>query len=548
MIKRIGSVIGKKVNNVHLAAYVIGISTFLSLLIALLRDRLLVYKIGTGPLLDIYYTAFKIPDILFALLASFLSAFVLIPYLNGKKDTTQRAGFLSALIVVFLLISVVFIVLIWWFTFDILQTFYPNLANTQYLSDFIYAQKVLLLQFLILGISALFTSMVQMQNKFVAFSLAPIFYNLGIIIGVVYLYDLFGTKGLMYGVLLGAIANLLLTLGYAGVSRSHFTLPGKSDFADVFKFIHKVYPRTISLVLQKASIFLVFMSLSSLGYGAVSLFQLAFNIQTAPFSIIAVSYSVAAFPTLSKFYANKNMRDFVAHINLALRHIVFWSVPIVVLTLVLRAHIVRLILGSGNFSWQDTKVVAAILAVLIIALIFQSINILFIRGYYSASFTRLPLLVTAINSVIFVVGTYLLIKFISAFESVAILLAGIFKLDAPMQSVLLSAPLAFLLGAVVSSIVFVMRFKADFSRYVFNMREWKAVWQVLFSGLAMLSLAKILTDFLASTFGLTTFLSVFMQTFVVTLVSLLVYGYILYKFNNLELNEALRILKRRCKI
>src|SRR5690606_25115168 len=129
---------------------------------------------------------------------------------------------------------------------------------------------------------------------------------------------------------------------------------------------------------------------STLTVGAISVFNLSYNLQSVPLSLIGVSYSVAAFPTLVEYFNGRNLREFMHHVMIPIRQIIFWSTPVITLFIVLRAQIVRVILGTGNFDWSDTRLTAAALALFIISVVAQSIVLLLIRAYYAAGRTWKP--------------------------------------------------------------------------------------------------------------------------------------------------------------
>jgi putative peptidoglycan lipid II flippase len=140
--------------------------------------------------------------------------------------------------------------------------------------------------------------------------------------------------------------------------------------------------------------------------GSVSVFQFAFNLQSVPLAIIGVSYSVAAFPLLAQLYAERKYTEFSRSIMNALRHILFWSLPVVALIIVIRAQFVRVILGSGAFDWSDTRLTAAILSLFALSLAAQSMHLLLVRGLYAAQNTRLPFYTTLFSSVLALVGAF----------------------------------------------------------------------------------------------------------------------------------------------
>ena len=137
-----------------------------------------------------------------------------------------------------------------------------------------------------------------------------------------------------------------------------------------------------------------------------SIFQFAYNLQSVPLAIIGVSYSVAAFPLLAELYSSANREKFALHVLTALRHIIFWSVPAIALILVLRAQLVRVVLGSGEFDWTDTRLTAAVLALLSLSLVAQAIYLVVVRAFYAGGRTRIPFYGTLIGSVLAIASAY----------------------------------------------------------------------------------------------------------------------------------------------
>jgi putative peptidoglycan lipid II flippase len=111
------------------------------------------------------------------------------------------------------------------------------------------------------------------------------------------------------------------------------------------------------------------------------------------------------------------MDDFGFHIITALRHIIFWSIPAIALLVVLRAHVVRVVLGSGEFSWTDTRLTAAVLAVLGLSLVAQAVYLLLVRAFYAGGNTKIPFLVTVFGSVLGIGFSYFLFMTYKTSES-----------------------------------------------------------------------------------------------------------------------------------
>jgi putative peptidoglycan lipid II flippase len=187
--------------------------------------------------------------------------------------------------------------------------------------------------------------------------------------------------------------------------------------------------------------------------GSVSVFQFAFNLQSVPLAIIGMSYSVAAFPTLSILLAKKKHQEFNLQLLTAMRHIIFWSVPIAGLIIVLRAQIVRVLLGTGAFDWGDTRLTAAVLAVFVISLIAQSILLLLIRAFYAGGRTMLPLWVGVVSSAVSIGLAFFLQTLYATSAQFQMFMQTAFRLEDVLGTEVLMLALAFVCGQFLQLIV-----------------------------------------------------------------------------------------------
>jgi putative peptidoglycan lipid II flippase len=167
-------------------------------------------------------------------------------------------------------------------------------------------------------------------------------------------------------------------------------------------------PRAVTLSLGQLHMLVLVSLASTMAAGSVAVLQFAYNLQSVPLTIIGMSYSVAAFPTLAALLAEEKNSEFNAYVLTALRHIMFWSLPIVSLVIVLRAQIVRVLLGSGSFDWSDTRLTAAALGLFVVSLVGQSILLLLVRAFYAGGHTRMPLLLTLGGTFVGSMASYIL--------------------------------------------------------------------------------------------------------------------------------------------
>lgn len=404
MVRRVLSIVYREIRGLHQAAYVLALFAFGSQLLALLRDRMLAHNFGADASLDIYYAAFRVPDLLFVLFASTLSVYVLIPFVaRSRAKAGEEAGsdLLSQIFSLFLLCysaaALLMLIAAPWLA----SMLFPGIADQETL---ILMMRILLLQPLFLGISSLFGVVTQLGHRFVLYALSPLIYNLGIIAGIVALYPAWGLPGLAIGVVIGAIGHMLIQLPLVQKSPLAFSITTRFSRGALREVFLVSVPRALTLSLNQFVLLVLASFASVMSVGSVSSFQFAYNLHSVPIAIIGVSYSVAAFPVLAELYAAHEFAKFRVHIITALRHLIFWSIPAIVLIVVLRAHLVRVVLGSGAFDWDDTRLVAAVLAALSLALLAQAVNLLIIRVFYAAGHTRLPFYI-ALCGTVFAVGS-----------------------------------------------------------------------------------------------------------------------------------------------
>lgn len=402
MVRKILSTLTAPVRGLHQAAYVLAGLTLASQILALLRDRLFAHSFGAGEILDLYYAAFKIPDLVFALVASLVSAYVLIPRIAGasRKDTQELLSHAASFLLIgggllCLLLAVAAPHLVF--------ALFPQVSTSVYAADFVFLAQILLIQPILLGLSGVITSVTQVRRRFVLFALSPVLYNVGIIFGTVVLYPEYGLPGIGMGVLAGAFAHLLIhvpILVHENVM-PRLVVPSPQV---VWGVIRDSLPRSLALAMGSVTALFLTMIAVRIGEGSVSVLTLAMNLQAVPLSLIAASYATAAFPVLSESMEAKKYDAFKTTLSAAARHIVFWSAILSVLILVLRAHLVRMLFGTGAFDWDATRLTAAILAILVVGLMGQGLVLLASRAFYAAQKSWNPLLVQVAGLVTAVVS------------------------------------------------------------------------------------------------------------------------------------------------
>ncbi len=389
MVRGLFERIARPVRGLHQAAYLLAALTLASQLLALLRDRTFAHTFGAGEVLDLYYAAFRVPDLVFALVASLVSAYVLIPRITGMDRTMVRRLLSESATFLFGMGGLICIALAIWMP-QFLQMLYPSFSDSAYQESFVLLSRILLLQPILLGLSGVLASVTQVHRRFVLFALSPVLYNVGIIFGTLVLYPLWGLPGIGVGVIIGAVAYLAVNIPVviaAGVF-PRFTIPTYSLMKEV---IRDSVPRSLAIGMGSVTALMLTVLAARLGHGAVSVFTLASNLEAVPLGLIGASYAVAAFPALSEASAPEKRKEFTAILSASARHVILWSVVALGLIAVLRAYIVRIILGTGAFDWDATRLTAALLVILAVGLVAQGLILLFSRALYAVRQSWQPL-------------------------------------------------------------------------------------------------------------------------------------------------------------
>lgn len=472
--RRIFGLLSREIRGLHQAAYLLATLSLCSSLLGFVRDRLLAHYYGADAALDLYYAAFRVPDFLFATVCSLLSVYVLVPFIEERMVDGREAvrQLLSELLTAFAAVMLVASLCAFLFSEQLTAWLFPGIQGAAQDTLVLYT-RILLIQPFILGLSNLSGAIVQTNRRFLLFALSPILYNLGILVGILWFARAWGTLGLIYGVLLGAVMHLAIQLPYLAQSG---LIPGFTVVRDVTLLIRVAavsLPRTLALSFQQLTMVALTAQATLFAAGSVSVFMFAWNLQAVPVAVIAAAYSVAAFPTLSRYHAAGDLTSFVAHASTALRHILFWCIPIFALAFVIRAQLVRVLLGSGAFDWQDTMLTAALFAVFLSSLWAQGVSMLLMRAWYAAGRTWLPLFAAALAAA--TTMALVLLPAVTQSDSAVLTMAQkALHVDALAGNEVLGLALAYTIGTWVSALVLLAAFAATFGL----LRSlWPVVWQ-----------------------------------------------------------------------
>lgn len=289
----------------------LAIFSILSVLLGIVRDRLLSTHVGVGPILDVYNASFRLPDFLYAMSLAFVTAGTVVPFLtieNKAGNVVDSRHRLSSISLFFAgiasLLSLVIVITIPLYAHIIVPGFTEDQTAT-----FISVTRILMLQPIILGITSLISCFAQMKNHFVIYGIAPLGYSLGIIFGIITFYPLYGVYGLMYGVLIGAFVSFCIQMWSLRGTKMLEVLPYFSlkHIKELFKL---AFPRTgVNIMTQLRVIFFTAFA-TTLGPGVLSSYLFAQRITDAVTQIIQQSITTASLPVLSKEFVENRIHEY----------------------------------------------------------------------------------------------------------------------------------------------------------------------------------------------------------------------------------------------
>ncbi len=415
--------LNQKSSRISSAAITVAVFGLISRIFGLWRDRLLAGQFGAGQTLDIYYAAFRIPDLVYNILiiGAVSSAFIPVfhEYLTKDKDEAWKfsGNALNVLLIALIALSGVLIIL----APVLVYLIAPGFDETARALT-VNISRILFLSPLLLGISALAAALLQAFSRFLITSLAPIFYNLGIIFGIIFLVPQYGIWGLAYGVVIGAFLHFLVqvpalfTVGFKFYKGLNFKETGLIKVAKLW------LPRTFSLMAFQIQSIVTTAIASFLVSGSITIYNFADNLRWVPIGIVGVAFSTAAFPAMSLAYAQGKKELFLKRFSLAVRQALFIVFPFSLMFFVLRNEIVRIILGTGQFGAQDVRLTAAVLGIFAFGIFAGSLLLLFTRAFFAFHNTRTPVFINIFSALISIFLAVVFSLFFSKYTDISAIL------------------------------------------------------------------------------------------------------------------------------
>lgn len=370
--------------------------TLASYALGLVRDILFARVFGASRLLDVYNAAFVVPDLLLniflagALTAAFVPVFTRLYARNEDAEAEKVATTMLAAAPIILLVLAIPVFI-----------FMPRLANIVAPGFEFYDKellvlmaRVLLLSPIIFAISNTLGNILISYERFWGYGLAPIFYNIGIIIGIP-LTKIFGPLGLIEGVIIGALmhlgvraldvakSRLLLRFDLNNFKNQHF-----------LKILKLMIPRMAGQPIEQITFFIFTNMASALAVGSIVVLSFARNFQSVPVSLFGIAFSTAVFSSLSKKAALGDRVGFTRHLKETAKALGITAGLSAIFFFFFGEWVVRLLLGGGRFTESDVIRTGQLLAIFAFAIPAESFMHLVARSFYALHDTWTPLLIT----------------------------------------------------------------------------------------------------------------------------------------------------------
>ena len=394
---------GQRRRSVAANAAIVAAAFAVSRVLGMLREIIVAARFGTGDTYDAYVAAFRIPDLLFVVVMSGAFGAAFIPVFGGQlaRGEAERAWRLAStlltwtvvvLAVVGLLVSLLAEPLVGRLIAPELPPESRQLATN--------LTRILLLSPLLLGLGAAGKGMLEAQELFTLSAVAPILYNVGIIVGAVAIAPFIGIYGLAVGVVIGAAAHA--GIQFAGLIRGGFAFrPSLSRQVDGLGEVARLMgPRIAGQAAVQINLIVMTNFASRLGEGRISALSYAQNLILLPHGVLAMSLSTVVFPLMARQYELGRLDDLKRTLSRALGPLVFLTLPAVVALIAFRTSIVQVVFQVGSFTPESTALVAEAVGYFALGLLARSVVEALSRAFYAMHDTRTPLIAALVAIVV----------------------------------------------------------------------------------------------------------------------------------------------------
>ncbi len=392
----------KTQNTILSAAFILALASGLSAILGFAKTRLLASFFGVSNELAVFYTADRIPNLIYSVLIVGAVSTVFIPVFTGllKKDKEEAFGVASSIINATLLFFIFVGVAMFALAPQIIRLLSVGSFSEKEIVLGTNLMRIMLASQTLLVAGSLSTSVLQSYNFFAVPALAPVVYNIGMIGGIVFLSKDLGIYGPAVGVAIGSLLHFGIQIPL--LKKAGFKFFFSMDFKDknFKKMLGLIPPRIISVLLSNLTQTINNSLAILVSTSSVIFLKFADQLQGLPITLFGISVAAASLPTLSSEGLDSNKDKYKETFLTSLHQMMYLVMPISMILLILRVPVVRIVYGVHNFPWEATIKTAQTLAFFSIAIFAQSANYLITRAYYALKDTITPVIVNITTAII----------------------------------------------------------------------------------------------------------------------------------------------------
>ena len=389
-------------------------------------------EFGTSIETDLFYLASILPEtitniiLLGVISSSVIPIFIHIREKDGKEQFYKSfSSTINSSMMLFALLAVVAAI----FSRQLIPLAIGIAGKDQLLSDgqlnqVVWMMRILLIPQVVLGLSAFLSTWLNIYQRFLVPQLAPLFFNIGKIFGVMIIVPLMGGSiwGLVWGSLLGSVLHLLIQLPLL----KHLNFSFKLFFVELkdknfLRVLKLGIPRVFSLSIEQVAIVVDSIIALGLRTGSLTAYQLAIRLVSLPLGLFGTNYAIASYPSFARLHAKEDKKGFSDLFYSIIHQILFLTLPLAVIFIVMRVPIVRLVYGifGGNFTWDDTLLVAWVVLFFSLGLIFEGLRTVIFRVYFAVHNSWIPLFSSIFIVVVGITTGILFSNYFSHFDAIS---------------------------------------------------------------------------------------------------------------------------------
>lgn len=378
------------------AALIVMTFFVLSRVIGLAREVVIGARFGTSLEYDAYLAAFRVPDLLFQLIAGGALGSAFIPVFSGYWVKQDRAAAwllfsrtLNIVTLVLVALAGIAVVAAPWLVQNVIAAGFTPAQQTLTVS----LMRGMLLGTVIFGASGLIMGALNATQHFLWPAAAPIFYNLAILASALWLAPIWGIQALVIGVVAGSILHLLVQLPQLVRTGATWTPSVSVADAGVREVLRLMGPRVLGLFFVQMHFLVNTILASHLTAGSISALNYAWLLMLLPLGVFSQSVATAAFPTFAAQIAAGDLPAMRRTFSQTLRTVLFLVIPAAAVLIVFGAPLVRVLLERGAFTAESTQMVAFALAFYGLGLIGHASLEIVVRAFYALHNTWTPVIV-----------------------------------------------------------------------------------------------------------------------------------------------------------